>query len=97
MLNVVAAGTGEPQAVLIRGVEGFTGPGRLTKAMCIDRSLNGVDLAISNELWLESDGTRLAYTATPRVGINYASEEDKARLWRFVAHSPPRGSRVNRN
>ncbi|MCL2218247.1 MAG: DNA-3-methyladenine glycosylase, partial [Defluviitaleaceae bacterium] len=29
LLNVVAAGEGEPEAVLIRGVEGIAGPGRV--------------------------------------------------------------------
>lgn len=84
LLNVVAGGINEPEAALIRGVEGFTGPGRLTKAMGIDRSLNGADLTTCGELWLE-DGERLPYTAAPRVGIDYASDADKARLWRFIA------------
>jgi len=84
LLNVVAAGEGEPQAVLIRGVEGHTGPGRLTKAMHIDRDLNRVSLIISDELWLEDDGTQLKYTTTPRIGINYAAERDILRPWRFV-------------
>lgn len=85
LLNVVAAGDGEPEAVLIRGVEGFSGPGRLTKAMGIDRTLNGVDLTESDEIFLEDDGVQFAYTAAPRIGIGYASDEDQARLWRFVA------------
>jgi len=84
LLNVVTGESGNPEAVLIRGVEGFDGPGKLTKAMKIDRSLNGFDLTLSEELWIEDDGVQYKYIATPRIGIDYADEEDKARLWRFV-------------
>ena len=89
LLNVVTAEADVPEAVLIRGAEGFPGPGRLTKAMGIDRKLNGVDLTTSDELWLEDDGVCFEeYTATPRIGIDYASDDDRARLWRFVNSKP---------
>ncbi|MCL2856602.1 MAG: DNA-3-methyladenine glycosylase [Oscillospiraceae bacterium] len=84
LLNIVVAGINEPECVLIRGVEGISGPGRLTKALQIDMSLNKEDLINSNALWLEG-GVQPSYTTTPRVGINYASEEDKMRQWRFIA------------
>ena len=41
MLNVVTGPLGYPAAVLIRGVEGILGPGRLTKALSIHGNLNG--------------------------------------------------------
>ncbi|MCL2855049.1 MAG: DNA-3-methyladenine glycosylase [Defluviitaleaceae bacterium] len=84
LLNVVAADVGEPEAVLIRGIGGISGPGRLTKALQIDMKFNKTNLITSDELWLE-DGIQLPYITTPRIGIGYASEEDKAQLWRFVA------------
>lgn len=84
LLNVVAANENEPEAVLIRAVEGISGPGRLTKAMQIDRTLNKESFITSDTLWLE-EGESLPYITTPRIGINYASEEDKAQLWRFLA------------
>ena len=87
LFNVVTGNKGEAEAVLIRGVSGFNGPGKLTKAMQIDRSLNGIDLITSSELWLEDHGVQFEYTATPRIGIDYADEKDRARLWRFVAKS----------
>lgn len=33
MLNIVTGPTGEPQAALIRGVRGISGPGRVTKTL----------------------------------------------------------------
>jgi len=87
LLNVVTGGEGHPQAVLIRGVEGAGGPGLLTKALLIDRTLNGRELCKANGLWIEDDGFIAEYTAAKRVGIGYASEEDRNRLWRYIIKS----------
>ena len=84
MLNFISGGKNQPQGVLIRGVQGFDGPGKLTKALQIDRSLNGEDLLTSDKIWLET-GDKLPFIATPRIGINYADEKDRNALWRFVA------------
>ena len=75
---------GRPEAVLIRGVEGAEGPGRLTKLLKIDRSLNREDLVRSNRLWLESDGARVKFTSAPRIGIAYASKRVQNRTWRWT-------------
>ena len=85
LLNVVSGAEGHPEAVLIRGVEGYCGPGKLTKALQIDRTLNAIDLTASDELWLEDDETALPYATTPRIGIDYADPCDRDRPWRFVA------------
>ena len=83
MLNLVTGPAEDPQAVLIRGVEGAGGPGRVTKYLHIDKSLN--DTALGDGLSLEDDGYVPARIgASPRVGIGYASPEDQARLWRFT-------------
>ena len=84
MLNVVTGAEGRPEAVLIRGAEGAEGPGRLTKLLKIDRSLNREDLVRSDRLWLEADGSRVKFTAAPRIGIAYASKRDQNRKWRFT-------------
>jgi len=84
MLNIVTGVEGRPEAVLIRGIEGASGPGRLTKLLQIDRTLNREDLIASKRLWLENDGAVFKFTAAPRIGIAYASKRDQSRKWRFT-------------
>ena len=79
LLNVVTGPADHPEAVLIRGVEGAIGPGRVTKMFQITRALNRETLVASKRLWIEEgDGAK-----HPRVGIGYASMRDQARKWRF--------------
>ena len=84
MLNIISGEKDRPQGVLIRGVTGADGPGKLTKLLQIDRSFNGENLIDSRRIWLET-GDSLPYMATPRIGIGYASRADQQALWRFVA------------
>lgn len=84
LFNVVSGKEGHPEAVLIRGVEGYNGPGKLTRAMEIDRTLNEEDMTISRKLWLEDDGYRPEYVRAKRVGIDYATREYRDILWRFI-------------
>ena len=84
LLNVVTGEADHPEAVLIRGVEGYNGPGKLTKFLAIDRMLNGKDIITSNKLWLEDDGYTPEYTTAPRVGIDYACEKYRNIEWRFI-------------
>ncbi|MCL2141913.1 MAG: DNA-3-methyladenine glycosylase [Methanimicrococcus sp.] len=85
LLNAVTGKKEQPQAALIRGVEGYNGPAKLTKAMQIGKDLNRIDLTKSDELWIEDDGTKPVYVTDKRVGINYASEPYKSIEWRFIA------------
>ena len=83
MMNIVSGSEGDAQAVLIRCCEGYPGPGRLTKALRITRSLNGEDMLSSSELWLEDDGMNVNVTPDKRVGIDYAEDADRNALLRF--------------
>lgn len=97
MLNIVTGPADFPAAVLIRGVHGISGPGRLTKALAITRALNGVSACDASEhaqLWLEEtpaterrragvSGKRIQ--ATARIGVDYAGPVWSAKPWRFVA------------
>jgi DNA-3-methyladenine glycosylase len=85
LLNITTGAEGHPEAVLIRGIENITGPGRVTKFMKIDRELNKKELIRENRLWLEDDGLVLKYITDKRVGIDYASEEYRNKYWRFIA------------
>ena len=87
LLNVVTGPKDYPEAVLIRGVAEAIGPGRVTKFLQIDRTLNREPLATSKRLWIEDDDTKpLRFKATPRIGIAYAAKRDQNRKWRFVVY-----------
>ncbi len=82
MLNVVTGHENEPQAVLIRGLEGLYGPGRLTRKLHINKSFYGEDLMLSQRIWVEDDGYVPEYKADTRIGIDYAGEW-KDMPWRY--------------
>lgn len=88
-LNVVTEGAEIPSAVLIRAVELdgklIDGPGRLCRALDIDRRLNHADLTTGESLWFEDRKVVVAkkiVRACPRVGVDYAGVWAK-KLWRF--------------
>ena len=78
MLNIVTKEAGEPEAVLIRGINGLDGPGILTRELDITKAKqNGKPLGEDSGLWIEAradgfDADRIV--AKPRVGIDYADE-----------------------
>jgi DNA-3-methyladenine glycosylase len=86
MLNFVTANKNIPQAVLIRGIEGFDGPGKLTRHLQIDKSFYGENLSSNDKLWIEQRSVKsdLKIKTTPRIGIDYAGEIYKNKLWRFA-------------
>lgn len=84
LMNVISGEIGHPEGVLIRGVEGFNGPGKLTKHLGIDLSFNRVSLVDSGVMWLEDDGFKPHKILTsPRIGIDYATLEYRNKPWRF--------------
>lgn len=86
LLNIITGEKGHPEGVLIRGVEGAVGPGRVTKALNITLSDNRLTLTPESGLWIEDDGySPKKITAAPRVGIDYAEEADRLRPWRFIS------------
>jgi DNA-3-methyladenine glycosylase len=65
------------------------GPAKLCQALGIDKSLNGWDLTRGSKLWVENYKSIpvKSILATPRIGINYAEEEHRKALWRFLVQS----------
>jgi DNA-3-methyladenine glycosylase len=86
MLNAVTDEVGHPSAVLIRGAGQWDGPAKLTKALAIDKGLNGQPAARSSGLWIEDRGLKVPrgrIQRTPRIGVDYAADW-AAKPYRFV-------------
>ena len=97
-MNVVTGPGGEAQAVLLRAATSpngvsATGPGRLTKAFAIDRTLDGASfLERGTSIWFE-EGEPIpdrSVKRTARIGVDYAGAWAKRKL-RFLS-APPDGS-----
>ena len=87
MLNVVTGPVDFPAAVLLRGSLEVKGPGRLTKALAIDRELDRSPVGRSSGLWIEDDdceAPEAEVERTPRIGIGYAGKEWIDKPYRFV-------------
>jgi DNA-3-methyladenine glycosylase len=85
LLNIVTGEKGDASAVLIRGVAGYPGPGRVGKALGLDKSFYGENLIKSKRIWIEDQHKPASYTTAPRIGIDYAGEPWKSNPWRFIA------------
>ena len=95
MFNVVTGPPDDGQAVLIRAIapgpglgdshKRTSGPGKLCRALDIDRSHSGIDLTRGGELYVGS-GRRIApdqIACGPRIGIDYAGSwaHEPLRFW----------------
>jgi DNA-3-methyladenine glycosylase len=84
MLNFVTGPENNPQAVLIRGLDNIKGPGKITRQLQIDGSFYGASLVSSGKIWVEDNGIIAEHVAGTRIGIGYAGEIWKNRMWRFI-------------
>ena len=87
MLNIVTEEKNYPAAVLIRGAGEWNGPGKLTKALKIDKKLNGKVASRENALWIEDRGIVMKeeeIKQMPRIGISYAGPVWARKKYRFV-------------
>ena len=66
-----------------------SGPGRLTMALGIDRTLNGEDMAKSDRLFFERGTVAGTVRASTRVGVSAG----RRRRWRFYVEGSPFVSR----
>jgi DNA-3-methyladenine glycosylase len=102
-LNAVTGPAEFPSAVLLRAVHvpgpdprAGAGPGKLTRALRIDKRHNGQDLVGGGVLWLADDGHRVPadkITSGARIGVEYAGAWAKL-PWRFWVDGDPAVSRL---
>jgi DNA-3-methyladenine glycosylase len=91
MLNIVTGKLGYPAAVLMRGVNEISGPGRLTKKLKITRKFNGTAAKKSMGLWIEDRGVvvrKKDIKRTPRIGVRYAGPLWAKKPYRFIFKNP---------
>jgi DNA-3-methyladenine glycosylase len=86
MLNVVTGPVGYPAAVLIRGVEGIVGPGRLTKALRINGNLNGKAVTKEAGVWFSQRSGPMKHkiSRSSRIGVSYAGAIWSVKPYRFA-------------
>ena len=101
-LNVVTEREEFPSAVLIRAIEIdgelIDGPGRVCRALQIDRRLNRADLTSGESIWFEDRGIsfeKADVEAHTRVGVDYAGEWAQ-KPWRFRLRRATPSTRTGR-
>jgi DNA-3-methyladenine glycosylase len=98
-LNIVTERKNYPAAVLIRAIKPINGigqkiktdgPGKLCRALKIDKILNNQPaFGSKTKLWIEDRGIKIPSNQikkSPRIGVDYAGEY-KDKLWRFYLKS----------
>ncbi len=89
LLNIVVGPEDYPAAVLIRGAGDIEGPGRLTRALGIDKSHNHLPAHKKSGLWIEENGLAVPeneITRTPRIGIDSVGQPWAKKPYRMVWH-----------
>lgn len=86
MCNIVTGEKDFPSAVLIRGVEKISGPGKLTRKLGIKKDLNGLKVEKKTGLWIEDRGCIInpkLIKKTTRIGVDYAGPIWAKKEYRF--------------
>src|SRR3989344_2721926 len=97
MLNIVTGPKDYPAAVLIRGVGGINGPGRITKKLNIDKKFNNRIASPKTGLWIAAPipseraslkntflSGKIKIVNSPRIGVAYAGSIWSKKKWRFI-------------
>jgi DNA-3-methyladenine glycosylase len=84
LFNIVTGCKDQAQAILIRGVQNIDGPGRVGRALNLDKSFYGEDLSVSERIWIEDDQIKVEYSRHPRINIDYSGEIWKNKAYRYV-------------
>lgn len=104
MFNIVTGREGEPQAVLVRAIAPLAGlpndpavgrgPGKVTRALGINRSHDRLDLVHSGELFVARHDKPPKLGIGPRIGVDYAGAWARRKL-RFWWRGHPSVTRPN--
>lgn len=84
-VNMVTEQKDYPAAILIRGIEGVSGPGRVTKYFDVNKQFNAKRATRASGLWIEDRGVILKPRQIgrgKRIGVDYAGKW-KERKWKF--------------
>ncbi|WP_235041395.1 DNA-3-methyladenine glycosylase [Vreelandella profundi] len=65
------------------------GPGKLTRALSINKALYGHDMTQRDQLWISAASHHEPVASGPRVGIDYAKPEHRDAPWRFWLEDNP--------
>jgi len=88
MLNIVTGPKGYPAAILIRGVEGIAGPGRVTKILGITKKrFNEQKIDPEGGLFILDKGVKVLSAeihTSPRIGVSYAGPVWSKKPYRFL-------------
>ena len=82
MINFVTGYEGDASAVLIRGIKGFSGPGRVGRELQLDKSFYGEILVNSSRIWVEKGSFTPEIHTSKRIGVDYSGEWAH-KMWRF--------------
>lgn len=87
LINIITGPENYPAGVLIRGVEGASGPGRVGKKFHVDGKLTGKPAVKKSGMWIEDRGIKISKSqikATPRIGVDYAGPVWSKKHYRFL-------------
>lgn len=97
MLNIVTGPKNYPAAILIRSVDGISGPARITKQLEIDKRFNDKIANPKTGLWIATStkseraslknvfsSGKMKIENFPRIGVAYAGPIWLKKKWRFT-------------
>ncbi|MGM0614170.1 MAG: DNA-3-methyladenine glycosylase [Pseudomonadota bacterium] len=92
LIRAVEPVEGEDAMRALRSAKGrqlCNGPGKLTRALSVDKALYGHDMTRSEQLWITQAAAPAAIASGPRVGIDYAQPADRDAPWRLWHEGNP--------
>ncbi len=83
MLNIVTGPKNDASAILIRGLESISGPGKVGRFLQLDKTFYGENLSSSDRIWIEDSPRVTNFQTSARIGIQYAGDPWVSKPWRY--------------